>query len=148
MLLCPPSAKGTAVKEYSHSVCPKGTPLTLVPPGVCGPWPLLVVWDLQSSWAHRQPATRAWSVLECAALAAPRNARPRFPLKLLCTFGLSWSVRLLAAPRGANNTGLSVWWDNRRHSRHALLVFIANRPAPCLHRQWNRRRQFLRHANW
>ena len=28
----------------------------LVPPGVCGAWPLLAVWDPRFSWAHRQPA--------------------------------------------------------------------------------------------
>ena len=27
----------------------------LVPPGVCGSWPLLAVWDPRFSWAHRQP---------------------------------------------------------------------------------------------
>ena len=49
------------------SECPKGTPLTLVPPGVCVSWPLLAMWNPQSSWAHRQPATSAWSLLEGAA---------------------------------------------------------------------------------
>ena len=29
----------------------------LVPPGVCGTWPLLAVWDPRFSWAHRQPTT-------------------------------------------------------------------------------------------
>ena len=31
--------------------------LGLVPPEVCGSWPLLAGWDPQFSWAHRQPAT-------------------------------------------------------------------------------------------
>ena len=38
-----------------------GSPLThstsLVPPGVCGTWPLLAVWDPRFSWVHRQPTT-------------------------------------------------------------------------------------------
>ena len=38
-----------------------GSPPTLnthlVPPGVCGSWPLLAVWDPRFSWAHRQPTT-------------------------------------------------------------------------------------------
>ena len=48
-----------------------GSPPTLntllVPPGVCGSWPLLTVWDPRFSWAHRQPSTHIWSLLECAA---------------------------------------------------------------------------------
>ena len=47
-----------------HSVGPAvflGSPPTLitylVPPGVCGSWPLLAVLDPRFSWAHRQPTT-------------------------------------------------------------------------------------------
>ena len=32
-------------------------PARLVPPTVCGSWPLLAVWDSPFSWAHRQPVT-------------------------------------------------------------------------------------------
>ena len=31
------------------------------PPGVCGTWPLLTVWDPRFPRAHRQPATYTWS---------------------------------------------------------------------------------------
>ena len=48
-----------------------GSPPTLnthlVPPGVCGSWPLLAVWDPRFSWTHREPSTHIWSLLECAA---------------------------------------------------------------------------------
>ena len=54
-----------------------GSPLThnapLVPPGVCSAWPLLAVWDLRFSRAH------------------PANPQH--------TFGPSWSVWRMAAPR-------------------------------------------------
>ena len=50
-----------------------GSPPTLnthlVPPGVCGSWPLLTVWDLRFSWAHRQPSTHIWSLLSVRLLA-------------------------------------------------------------------------------
>ena len=54
--LVPPGVCGT----WPLAVFP-GSPPThrshLVPPGVCGTWPLLAVWDPRFSRAHRQPTT-------------------------------------------------------------------------------------------
>ena len=93
----------------------------LVPPRVYGSWPLLAVWE------------------------------PWFPVKLLCTHSLSWSVRLLAVPHivGPRFTGLVP-----QHTRQAIAArqhpwrqqycsfrLVGQSPAlsscaPCLHRQW------------
>ena len=40
----------------------------LVPPGVCGSWPLLAVWDPRFSWTHRQPATQQRCILSKSIL--------------------------------------------------------------------------------
>ena len=63
-----PSAPRHGIAEASRTVVrPVLTPVPggwvgvkpanthLVPPGVCGSWPLLAVWDPRFSWAHRQP---------------------------------------------------------------------------------------------
>ena len=92
-----------------HSMGPAvfpGSPPThnayLVPPGVCGSRPLLAVWDPRFSWAHRQPTTRIWSLLECAAPGRSSQYGTRGFHGLTANpqrvFGPSWSVRLLAAP--------------------------------------------------
>ena len=74
-----------------------------VPPGVCGSWPLLAVWDPRFSWVHRQPTTHAGSLLECAAPGRSSQCGTRgFPgltANPQHMLGPSWSVRLLAAPR-------------------------------------------------
>ena len=62
-LLAAPHSVGPAVFLGSP---PPTLNTYLVPPGVCGPWPLLTVWDPRFSWAHRQPSTHMWSLLECA----------------------------------------------------------------------------------
>ena len=71
-----------------------------------------------------QPATHTWSLLECAAPGRPWQCGTAVFLGL-CLHKLS-----KRSPQdsisGANNTGLSVWRDNRRHHRHALLVFTTN----------------------
>ena len=76
---------------------------TLVPPGVCGAWPLLAVWDPRFSRVHRQPSTQLWSLLECAAHGRSSQCGTRgfpwFTANPQHTFGPSWSVRRMAAPR-------------------------------------------------
>ena len=63
-----PQPVQTAVWDPRFSWAHRETRNThLVPPGVCGSWPLLAVWDPRFSWAHRQPTTLMWSLLECAA---------------------------------------------------------------------------------
>ena len=61
------------------------------------------VWDLpQFSWAHRQPATHTWPLLQCAALGRSAQCRtPGFPgltVNPQHTLGSSCSVRHLPAP--------------------------------------------------
>ena len=62
-LLAAPRSVGPSVFLGS----PPTLNIHLVPPGVCGSWPLLAVWDPRISWAHRLPVTHIWSLLECAA---------------------------------------------------------------------------------
>ena len=52
-LLVAPRSMGPAVFLGS----PPNLNTHLVPPGVCGSWSLLAVWDPRFSWAHRQPST-------------------------------------------------------------------------------------------
>ena len=88
------------------------------PPGVCGPRPLLTLWDPRFSWAHRQPATHSWSLPECAAPG--RSAQcgthvfPGLTANPQHTLG-PWSVRPLAAPR---NVGPAVSWADRQPATH------------------------------
>ena len=119
-LLAAPRSGGPAVVGSNNA---------LVPLGVCGAWPLLAVWDPRFSRAHRQttthiwsllaaprsvgpavfpgsprnPQTHIWSLLECAApgRSSQYGTRgfPGFTANPQHTFGPSWSVRLLAAPR-------------------------------------------------
>ena len=76
----------------------------LVPPGVCGlPGRSSQYGTRGSPWAHRQSSTHIWSLLECAAPGRSSQYGTRgFPgltVNPQHTFGPSWSVRLLAAPR-------------------------------------------------
>ena len=96
--LAAPRSMGPAVFRAHR----QPTSTDLVPPGVCGPWPLLAVWDPRFSWAHRQPATQIWSLLECAAPGRSSQCGTRgFPgltANPQHTFGPSWSARHLAVP--------------------------------------------------
>ena len=127
----------------------------LVPPGVCGSWPLLAVWDRCFLGSPRTPQHAlgpSWSV---RLLAAPRSVGPRFtgltanPQHAL---GPSWSVRLLAAPRssGPRFTGLvppqaQQTIAARQHpwrQQYWSFRLLGQSPAPsscapCLHRQRN-----------
>ena len=98
-LLAAPRSMGPAVFPGS----PPTHNTHLVPPGVCGFWSLLAVWDPRFSRAHRQPTIHIWSLLECAASGRSSQYGTRgFPgltANPQYTFGPSWSVRLLAAPR-------------------------------------------------
>ena len=40
-------------------ICCSGPQHTLVPPAVCGSWPLLKVWDSRFPWVYRQPTTHS-----------------------------------------------------------------------------------------
>ena len=98
-LLAAPRSVGPAVflgSPPTHDTC-------WVPPGLCGSWPLLAVWDPRFSWAHRQPTTHAGSLLECAAPGRSSQCGTRgFPgltANPQPMLGPSWSLRLLAAPR-------------------------------------------------
>ena len=94
-------------------------------------------------------------------LAAPRSAGPVVSCQ---TVVHTWSLLECAAPGRSSQCGTAVYWactstssangrrktaslaptivvfrlvGHCRHHRHALLVFIANGPAPSLHHQWN-----------
>ena len=86
------------------------------------------------SWAHRQPTTHIWSLLECAAPGRSSHSGTRgFPgltANPQHIFGPSWSVRLLAAPR---SMGPAVFPGTRIaavQSRVAAPVVSDPRPPP------------------
>ena len=66
---------------------------------------LLSIWDPPFSWAHRETAAHIWSLLECAVHGrSSQYGTRRFPgltANPQHTFGPSWSVRRMAAPRSA-----------------------------------------------
>ena len=76
------AAPGRSSQRDSHSSL--GTNNTLVPPGVCGSWPLLAVWDPRFSRAHRE--TRNTHLV-------PPGVCGSWPLLAVCDPRFSWAHR-------------------------------------------------------
>ena len=121
-LLAAPRSVGPAVflgSPPTHNTC-------WVPPGVCGSWPLLAVWDPRFSWVHRQPTQLALIEMQTAVWTNRRkcvSATARQPRQMCITTSHTRRSRTRVAyyepPRQAPNTGPPAKTSTRTcHSVH------------------------------